>query len=65
MAGSKTSSALIAEFIGTFALIFIGAGAGALGIGGLVGVAFAHGLVVAGLRLRLRAHLRAPTSTRR
>jgi len=38
--------AIVAEFIGTFALIFIGAGAGALGIGGLVGVAFAHGLVV-------------------
>ncbi len=40
--------ALTAEFIGTFALIFIGAGAGALGIGGLVGVALAHGLVVMG-----------------
>ena len=38
--------ALTAEFIGTFALIFIGAGAGAQGIGGLVGVALAHGLVV-------------------
>jgi MIP family channel proteins len=38
--------ALVAEFIGTFALIFIGAGAGALGVGGLVGVALAHGLVV-------------------
>ncbi|NJL27888.1 MAG: aquaporin [Thermoanaerobaculia bacterium] len=45
---TKLSTALIAEFIGTFALIFIGAGAGALGIGGLVGVAFAHGLVVVG-----------------
>jgi aquaporin Z len=44
----KLSSALIAEFVGTFALIFIGAGAGALGIGGLVGVAFAHGLVIVG-----------------
>ena len=42
------STALIAEFVGTFALIFIGAGAGALGIGGLVGVAFAHGFVVLG-----------------
>ena len=42
----KLSSALIAEFVGTFALIFIGAGAGALGVGGLVGVAFAHGLVI-------------------
>jgi len=40
--------ALTAEFIGTFALIFIGAGAGALGTGGLVGVALAHGLVVLG-----------------
>jgi len=35
-----------AELIGTFALVFIGAGAGALGIGGLVGVAFAHGLTL-------------------
>ncbi|MEP7009726.1 MAG: aquaporin [Acidobacteriota bacterium] len=43
---NSLSKALIAEFIGTFALIFIGAGAGALGIGGLVGVAFAHGLVI-------------------
>jgi aquaporin Z len=42
----KLSTSLVAEFIGTFALIFIGAGAGALGLGGLVGVAFAHGLVV-------------------
>ncbi|HEX5760137.1 MAG TPA: aquaporin [Thermoanaerobaculia bacterium] len=39
-------SALVAELIGTFALILIGAGAGALGLGGLVGVALAHGLVV-------------------
>lgn len=39
---------LLAELIGTFALVFIGAGAGALGIGGLLGVAFAHGLVVVG-----------------
>jgi len=44
----KLSTSLLAEFIGTFALIFIGAGAGALGIGGLVGVAFAHGLVIVG-----------------
>jgi MIP family channel proteins len=42
------SKSLLAEFIGTFALIFIGAGAGALGDGGLVGVAFAHGLVIVG-----------------
>lgn len=44
----RLSTSLLAELIGTFALIFIGAGAGALGIGGLVGVAFAHGLVVVG-----------------
>jgi aquaporin Z len=42
----KLSSALVAEFIGTFALVFVGAGAGALGAGGLVGVALAHGLTV-------------------
>ena len=40
------SRALIAEFVGTFTLIFIGAGAGAIGAGGLVGVALAHGLVL-------------------
>lgn len=40
------TKALVAEFVGTFALIFIGAGAGALGVGGLVGVALAHGLVL-------------------
>ena len=40
--------ALTAELVGTFALVFIGAGAGAIGAGGLVGVAFAHGLVVVG-----------------
>jgi len=42
----------VAEFIGTFALIFIGIGAiGALGgldkNGGLLGIAFAHGLTIA------------------
>lgn len=42
----KLGPALVAELVGTFALVFIGAGAGALGIGGLVGVAFAHGFVV-------------------
>jgi aquaporin Z len=40
--------ALVAELVGTFALIFVGAGAAALGLGGLVGVALAHGLVVLG-----------------
>jgi MIP family channel proteins len=37
----------VAEFIGTFALVFIGAGAGVVGISGLLGVALAHGFVVA------------------
>ncbi len=46
---ASTSRALVAEFVGTFALIFVGAGAAALGIGGLIGVALAHGLVVIGL----------------
>jgi MIP family channel proteins len=41
------SRAFVAELIGTFALVFIGAGAGVVGIGGLVGVALAHGLVIA------------------
>jgi aquaporin Z len=36
----------VAELVGTFALVFIGAGAGALGAG-LVGVALAHGLTLA------------------
>ena len=40
------SKALVAEFFGTYALVFVGAGAGALGIGGLVGVALARGLTV-------------------
>ena len=42
------SKALVAETIGTFALVFLGAGAVAIGAGGLVGVAFAHGLAVVG-----------------
>lgn len=44
---NKLSTSLLAEFIGTFALIFIGAGAVALNAE-LVGVAFAHGLVIVG-----------------
>lgn len=45
-------SALIAEFIGTFALIFVGVGAIAAdtmlaGKSGLVGIALAHGLTIA------------------
>ena len=42
------TKALIAEFIGTFALIFVGAGAVAINIGGLIGAAFAHGFVIVG-----------------
>jgi aquaporin Z len=41
------SRVFVAELIGTFALVFIGAGAGIVGIGGLVGVALAHGLTLA------------------
>ena len=40
--------AFVSEVIGTFALIFIGAGAVAVDAGGVVGAAFAHGLVVLG-----------------
>ncbi|MFQ5845838.1 MAG: aquaporin [Planctomycetota bacterium] len=36
----------VAEFIGTFMLVFIGAGAGALGSGGILGVALAHGVAL-------------------
>lgn len=42
------TKALLAEFIGTAALVFVGAGAAAAG-GDLVAVALAHGLVLAGL----------------
>jgi len=37
----------VAEFLGAFALTFFGAGAVMVGSGGLVGVALAHGLVIA------------------
>ena len=40
------TKSLVAEFVGTFALIFIGAGALAIGSANLVGVALAHGLVI-------------------
>jgi MIP family channel proteins len=48
---SNIASKLIAEFIGTFALIFIGAGAAAVigdgtGLPGIAAIAFAHGLTV-------------------
>lgn len=45
-----TGKALVAEFVGTFALVLIGAGAVVLNASGvldLVGVALAHGLVLA------------------
>jgi aquaporin Z len=37
----------VAEFVGTFALIFIGAGSAIYGSGNIVGAALAHGLVIA------------------
>ena len=40
------TKSLVVEFIGTFALIFVGAGAVAIDVGGLAGAAFAHGFVV-------------------
>jgi len=40
------SKPLLAEAFGTFVLVFLGAGAGALGVGGLNGVALAHGLAL-------------------
>lgn len=46
----NTGKAVVAEFIGTFALIFFGAGSVILALNGqldLVGVALAHGLVIA------------------
>ncbi len=46
MATTRLSHALVAEFIGTFALVFVGAGAAAINLGGLAGVALAQGLVV-------------------
>lgn len=46
----NTGKAAVAEFVGTFALIFFGAGSVILSLNGqldLVGVALAHGLVIA------------------
>jgi aquaporin Z len=48
---NRIAAKLLAEFIGTFALIFIGAGAGAVigdgaGLPGIAAIAFAHGLTV-------------------
>jgi MIP family channel proteins len=51
---NRTTSKLLAEFIGTFALVFIGAGTAAVvgggaGLDGIAAVAFAHGLVIMAL----------------
>lgn len=43
------TKALLAEFIGTFALVFVGAGAAAVSGGNLVMVALAFGFILAGL----------------
>jgi aquaporin Z len=48
---NSTVPKLLAELIGTFALVFIGAGAasivaGSAGLGGISAVAFAHGLTL-------------------
>jgi len=55
----NTGKAVVAEFIGTFALIFFGAGSVILALNGqldLVGVALAHGLVIA-VMVSQMAHL--------
>lgn len=55
----KTGRAAVAEFIATFALIFIGAGAVIAGRNGeldLTGIALAHGLVLA-IMVSVTAHL--------
>jgi MIP family channel proteins len=51
MMSKRIAPKLLAEFIGTFALIFIGAGAGAVvgdgvGLPGIAAIAFAHGLTI-------------------
>jgi aquaporin Z len=48
---NRIAPKLLAEFIGTFSLVFIGAGAAAVvgggaGLNGIIAVAFAHGLVI-------------------
>jgi MIP family channel proteins len=53
----QTGRAAVAEFIGTFALIFFGAGAIILTQGGdIVTIAFAHGLAIA-IMVTLMAHI--------
>ena len=51
--------ASISELIGTFALIFIGAGAAAIG-GELIVVALAHGMVIIGLAYAYGHHSGRP-----
>jgi glycerol uptake facilitator-like aquaporin len=48
---NRIASDLLAEFIGTFAFVFIGAGTAAVvgegvGMPGIVAIAFAHGLAI-------------------
>ena len=48
---NRIAPKLLAEFIGTFAFVFIGAGTGAVvgdgvGLPGIVAIAFAHGLAI-------------------
>lgn len=45
--------AMFAEFIGTFALVFLGAGAAASGVNNLTAVAFAHGFALLAFALML------------
>jgi MIP family channel proteins len=45
--GADAARRAVAEFIGAFALIFVGAGSIMTGVGGLVGIALAFGLVIA------------------
>jgi uncharacterized membrane protein len=44
--GDMNVRAVVAEFVGTFALVLIGAGAVVLSDGDIVTIAFAHGLVL-------------------
>ena len=66
------SAKLLAEFIGTFAFVFIGAGAAAVvgtgaGLNGIAAIAFAHGLtiMVSSFAFCSMAICRAPILTRR
>jgi len=48
---NRIAPKLVAEFIGTFALVFIGAGTAAVlgdgaGLNGIAAIAFAHGLTI-------------------